>query len=310
MAAFLSGQDNGPSRHGHGTVGWAAARFFTSPAFTAAKGERFQRISRQVLDKFVAEYATFAICDFRFDHFEVILTKTAKPWRDEAGRKRGGPHAAARLRDQLTPFFAYAFKLLAIEKANPVEQAARISAPTKGFHSWNDDEITQYRKRHPIGTAARLALEIILWTAQRRGDAAKFGPEHLRDGWVHFVASKNKASLWLPAAPQLLVAIAAMPVVGAKTFLLNGYGRAFTVAGFGNKFREWCDEAGLPHCSAHGVRKALARRAAEQGATNQQLKAIGGWKRDEEVALYTAAVEQAAMAKAALAPVIAMDKSG
>lgn len=35
----------------------------------------------------------------------------------------------------------------------------------------------------------------------------------------------------------------------------------------GNKMREWCDEAGLPQCSAHGLRKAGAAIAAERGAT-------------------------------------------
>ena len=40
---------------------------------------------------------------------------------------------------------------------------------------------------------------------------------------------------------------------------------------FGNKFREWCDEAGLRHCSAHGLRKAAATRLAEHGAQGAAL---------------------------------------
>jgi integrase len=49
------------------------------------------------------------------------------------------------------------------------------------------------------------------------------------------------------------------------------YGRAFTVAGFGNRFRDRCHEAGLPHCTAHGLRKAGATIAAENGAIDRQL---------------------------------------
>lgn len=37
------------------------------------------------------------------------------------------------------------------------------------------------------------------------------------------------------------------------------------------------DEAGLPNCNAHGVRKAGATVAAENGATPEQLKAMYGW---------------------------------
>jgi len=61
------------------------------------------------------------------------------------------------------------------------------------------------------------------------------------------------------------------------TFPVTEYGRPFTANGFGNWFRERCDEAGLRHCSAHGLRKAGAA-AADNGATTHQLMAIFGWE--------------------------------
>jgi integrase len=61
------------------------------------------------------------------------------------------------------------------------------------------------------------------------------------------------------------------------TYLVTAYGRPFTVWCFGNKMRQWCNGAGLPHCAAHGLRKAGAATAAENGATSQQLMAILGW---------------------------------
>ena len=39
------------------------------------------------------------------------------------------------------------------------------------------------------------------------------------------------------------------------------------MAGLGNRMREWCDEAGLPQCAAHGLRKAIARRMVAVEAT-------------------------------------------
>jgi len=45
--------------------------------------------------------------------------------------------------------------------------------------------------------------------------------------------------------------------------------------GFGGKFRDWCNQAGLPHCSAHGLRKATAARLAERGASPHEIMANG-----------------------------------
>src|SRR6202042_1542416 len=73
-------------------------------------------------------------------------------------------------------------------------------------------------------------------------------------------------------------------------------GRPFAEAGFGNWFRDRCNEAGLGHCTAHGLRKAGATMAAERGATVNQLKAIFGWSTLKQAALYTHAAEQAALA--------------
>lgn len=308
--------------HAHGTVAWVAARYFQSTTFTGGKNPQTERTARLILDKFVGEFGTQRIADWRFDHIETVLKRSAekrpappKPGQkpDAKPRMIGGPSAAANLRRELLPFFDYAFKLLGLEKQNPVAQAAPIAVPRGGFHTWTESEIAQFRKRWALGTKPRLAFEIFLWTAQRRGDASNFGRRHLVDGRIEVTPSKTKestgAQVWLPAAPQLLEAINAMPVTGTETFLVNDYGRPFTRAGLGNRMREWCDAAGLPHCSAHGLRKAAARRAAETGATNQQLKAVGGWTTDAQVARYTAAAEQKRMAEQAMAPVIEFDRA-
>jgi hypothetical protein len=47
-----------------------------------------------------------------------------------------------------------------------------------------------------------------------------------------------------------------------SVWLVTHQGRPFTVAGFGNKMRQWCDEAGLPHCSAQGGARPLPPRTA------------------------------------------------
>jgi integrase len=117
----------------------------------------------------------------------------------------------------------------------------------------------------------------------------------VKDGWLKFTQHKNRnrkpVTLELPILPQLQAIIDATPS-GNMTFLATAYGKPFSAAGFGNRFREWCDRAGLPHCSAHGLRKAGACIAAENGASESQLMAIFGWQTMQQAAHYTKAARQ------------------
>jgi hypothetical protein len=57
-------------------------------------------------------------------------------------------------------------------------------APRTGGHlTWGDSEIAKYRKAHQLGTVARVALELMLNVAARRGDACRLGRRHVtKDG--------------------------------------------------------------------------------------------------------------------------------
>lgn len=79
-----------------------------------------------------------------------------------------------------------------------------------------------------------------------------------------------------------------------------GYGKPPSAAGFGNWFRDRCDEAGLTHCSAHGLRKAVGRQLAEAGCTAHEIAAITGQVSLSEVQRYTKAADQSRLARAAM----------
>ena len=103
----------------------------------------------------------------------------------------------------------------------------------------------------------------------------------------------------IPMHPELKIALASVPRTNL-TFLVTERGAPFTPAGFGNWFRDQCDLAGLPHCSAHGLRKAAATRLANAGCSSDQIKAITGHKSLSEVAHYTRAADQQRLARQAL----------
>jgi site-specific recombinase XerD len=79
-------------------------------------------------------------------------------------------------------------------------------------------------------------------------------------------------------------------------------GKPLTAAGFGNWFRDRCDEAELFELSAHGVRKAAATRAAESGATAHQPMAMFGWLTLKQAEHYTRLAERARLAQGAWTP--------
>lgn len=287
------------ARHAPGTLGDLVTRYYRSQDFNSQE-EVSQTKNRAIIEEFRAGSDDRPVALLTFEHIDTILAKKAQKITAEgSNRAMGGPAAAQRLRKQLRRLFQHAVRLGMI-RTNPVELTARVKYKTAGFHTWSEDEIATFRRRHSLGTKARLALEILLWTGQRLGDAHRFGPAHVRDGRINYEQEKGGKELWLPMAPQLRAAIDAMPAVGVQTFLVTEYGKPFSKKGFGNWFRDRCDEAGLNHCSAHGLRKAIARRLAENDATQPMIKSVGGWSNDREVAIYTAAAEQAKLAKTAL----------
>jgi integrase len=240
-----------------------------------------------------------------FDHIEAILSDRRKRFKNvETGRWEGGTEAARKLRKELVRLFAFAEKKNMIERSpmhhvEPVKVAA--GERSKGFHSWSEAEIEVYRARHPIGTRARLAMELILWTDQRGVDSMHLGRQHIKNGRFVIMQSKTGKILTIPIAPQLLEALVAVPrAPSSMCFLVSELGVPFSRKGFGNKFRQWCDEAGLRHCSAHGLRKATLRRMAELQMPNKSMKSLSGHSKDEEITRYTEAANQARLAQQAV----------
>jgi len=72
-----------------------------------------------------------------------------------------------------------------------------------------------------------------------------------------------------------------------------------TKESFGNWFRDACKAADVPG-SAHGLRKAGATRAANNGATVAQLEAIFGWSGGGMASLYTRQADRTRLAKEAM----------
>jgi integrase len=182
-----------------------------------------------------------------------------------------------------------------------------------GFRTWEESEISAYEARHAPGTKARLALELLLQTGAARCDIVRMGRQHVRNGTLTMRRQKTDVPFDIPLLPSLL---AELELHGrdqdsqnenpqSLNFLITEQGKPFTAAGFGNWFRDRCDEAGLPGCAAHGLRKAAAVRHALNGATAPELMAWFGWKTLAEAQRYC---EMASRIKLAEAAAVKMNK--
>ncbi len=219
--------------------------------------------------------------------------------------------AANNIVKALSAMFEWA-KSAEITELNPARGIKSLKSGD-GWHTWTLDEIAKFEECHPKGTTARLALSVFMFTGLRLSDAAIFGRQHIQmvrnaetdemEKWIKIKPGKTSHK-----ADAVLVELPLLPELEEElkhcakdrmTFLVTSFDKPFTENGLGNKMRDWCDTAGLFHCSAHGLRKAGATVAAENGATHEQLKAIYGWTTYKQPDLYIRKARRRKVAKAA-----------
>jgi site-specific recombinase XerD len=297
---------------------WLIEGYYKS-AYFLTLGPSTQRARRGILDN---------ICEGLIDTqagmkrrgdlpYAEMRAKHVRAIRDE---KLDLPEAANGRLKALGQVFKWAIE----EELVGVDPAATVDylkgSPT-GFHTWTTAEVRAFEQRHAIGTRARLALALLLYTGVRRSDVVKLGRHMEQNGSLHFVETKGANSHALsrkkqaspkhrviPVLPELRAVIDATPS-GQSVYLVSAIGRPFKETSFGNWFRDRCNEAGLKHCSAHGLRKAGAKIAAENGATSHQLMALYGWEKLEQAELYTRQANKTLLAAGAMHLIVPREKN-
>jgi integrase len=269
-----------------GTLGWLAACHFASAQFRHLDPVS-QRRRRAIIEDCLREARKPGSEDKMRDcPVNMLSAVHIKMLRD---RKSTTPGAANNRRKFLSAMFGWAIEA-GLMRSNPARDVRRQKYTTSGFHTWTVDEVRQFEQRHPIGTKARLALALMLYTGVRRGDLVTLGRQMVKDGWLKMIPRKTRHLRddisEKPVLPILANVIAKSPT-GDMTYLVTEFGKPFTANGFGNWFRERCNEAELPHCTAHGLRKAGATIAAENGATDRQLMALYDWTTSQLADVYT-----------------------
>ena len=191
MAAYQAALSNEPlpvqlgaSSSATGTVAALVAAYLdclqgsTSPFKTLAA--ETQRTRRNILENFRVAHGDKRVYRTEMSGRRVMLL-TREHVQRIINEKAGTPFAQRNLLNTLRAMFKWAMAEGRVPD-DPTLGVTRQRIKSNGYRTWSESDIEQYKQRHPLGTMSRLALELLLATAARRGDVVKFGPQHIEHG--------------------------------------------------------------------------------------------------------------------------------
>lgn len=211
-------------------------------------------------------------------------------------RREGNLYAAKAYLNCMKILFRYALERGLIE-IDPTDGLTVTLPKSEGHHTWTMEEVDQFAAHHPLGTQARLAFDIMLYTGLRISDAIRLGPQHIKDGRINIKAQKTKIDVSIPVLPPLAKSIAAANI-SSLLFLTNRKGKAWDRQNASAWFVKQCVDANIKG-TAHGLRKAGATLAAENGATPHELAAMYGWASTKMAEVYTRKADKQRLAERA-----------
>jgi integrase len=271
----------------HGTLEWAWVLYKQSASWQS-KSEATRRQRENIMKHVLARAGGESLSTI--DHMAIS---------EGVDRRAKTPSQAKNFAQTLRQFFRW-LKKGGIVTDNPCDGLELPKRPkTGGFKEWSIEEILQYEERWPIGTRGRVMLDVYCYTGLRRGDAAKVGKQHVRNGRISIQTEKTGQWVHIPMLDVLKRTLEAGPT-GDLSFNATQSGRPYVKESLGNAFKDACKAAGIMDKSAHGLRKAAATRAADNGATAHELMAIFGWKDIKEAEVYTRAADRKRLAAQAM----------
>jgi len=268
--------------HQTGTIGAALRAFLASDHFlTRATSTR--RSWRRFVEEFEKVFAKARLTDLQPKHIRLYLA-------------RYDPHPA---NNRLKVWRA--FCRWCVDAGLCDEDAARAVRPRRapssdGHAPWTNDDVKLFRKRWPVGSMQRLAMELMIHTGAAIGDAIRIGPGNVQNGWISYRRVKSKTLAlspltadwpeWFPGSPYLLDCIERAP--RALTFLCTASGKPRSAKAASQWFSKAAKQAGLsPDKTSHGLRKHQSVAMAERGASTDQRMAILGHDTTQQTQEYS-----------------------
>ena len=289
MKAYLAASAGGPVKAA--TTGARHARslsaliesYYRSPGFKGIRAST-RKTYRSTLEPLRQAHGHRLVKDMRKAHVMALISE-----------KSDTPTAANNLLKRLRQIMKHAIAL-EWRADDPTVGVESYSVDSQGIHTWDEGEIARFMEVHPEGTTAHLAMTLMLYTGAARADAVALGWANVRDGRISYRRQKTNRQkqdvvIDITIHPELARVLAGCAKTNF-TFLHTANGKSRSSDGLGTSMRKWCDAAGLPECSSHGLRKAIARRLADAGATTNEIAAVTGHRTLAEVQRYTDAANR------------------
>jgi len=218
-------------------------------------------------------------------------------------RKKATPFAADERLKVLRQAMEVGIKL-SLVKTNYAVLVKPYRKRTNGHETMLDEETKQYIEHHGTESKAVLALTIMMYTGVRVSDLRHLGPQYRRGDILQFPVfkgrNKNPQTLTIAIHPILSKVLDMHPPKGL-TYMVTDFGNPFKSAkSLGNRVSDWMRQAGMPHLSAHSVRKGLATSLAENEATDSMLDGLFGWTDGKTSKIYTKKAQRSKLAKQAV----------
>lgn len=297
-AVACAGRDKpiviGASRTKLGSLNAALVKYYGSDNFKNMTKDVRQQ-NRGCLERWRVDRGDRSLRELQHRHLQGYIGKLSTP------------HVQRNALRSIRHFLKFALEHQLVDNDASAGVQKRKLPKSGGFRPWEESHVAAYMAKHPAGTTAHLAMQIMLCTSLRRSDAVQIGPRHVQKTEKHplgiladYLPQKGRRTggnrVNVPIHPELAASIAAMPLIGSETYLLTETGRPFTVKWLGKKMRQWCDEALVPpivdesgksrNIASHGLRKLCLTRLAEAECNVFQIAAISGHKDLRDVQTY------------------------
>lgn len=298
--AALSGQkphNIGSDRTKPRSVSDLVARFYKGRTYKGWSAST-KATNRAIIERWRDEFGAFSVLTLRKRNIEAMMAA-----------KHETPAAANNMLKRLKQLLDLAVDLEWIA-VNPARGVKPFQYESAGIYTWTEEDIARFYAAHEPGSDAHDAMTLMLYTAAAKVDAVRLGPFSIKQT-VHgprIEYRRQKTRKGQPREVSISVHPDLAPVLARRanlgTFLQTREGKQRSRKGLGGQMRKWCDAAGLPHCTAHGLRKACARRLAEGGASAPQIQSVTGHKTLSEVQRYIEAANREGLADDALAVMV------
>lgn len=289
MAAYQRAADYRPGGRGARSLAALCDRYMDAPEFSS-KSPATRQARARIIATMLAERIDPRFPEtFGEEAFDRIGRKHVLVLRD---RKADAPNAANERLKVLSQIFKFAVERGHVE-ANPAALVKRLGVPRGGHRTATDADLSAYMAHHTGGMPAR-ALRLLMAFGMRVSDLRVLGRQHIRGGYLTFETVKSGVLCELPVPTDLLTELQSD---AGLVFVRTDAGGAFASdKALSQRISKWFRQAGVPGITAHSVRKWLATRKAEGGATEYELMAWFGWSDPKEARPYVQAASRRRLA--------------